>query len=134
MKLIVLIALLVPIVALSASVWGPMPDKHVEKIDAYLQQTLKDRDSVKSYAVSSVFQCKDSLRWNKKIWCSCIQVNAKNSFGAYTGTLTDAVEFNETTGQIILVFPAWKLNLDKKCAAAQWQDRDPTILASQPRS
>lgn len=134
MKPHLFLLLAVPGLAFAEKTWGPAPEHHIEKIDAYYMASLKDRDSVKTYAVSDLFQCKDSSRWNKRIWCACVKINAKNSFGAYTGTKVQAVLFDENSGEIRLEYEAWRLSMDKQCAAANYQDRDPLVLATPPRA
>jgi hypothetical protein len=71
---------------LAAAEYGPYPAQYQAKIATYLQTTLKDPESAR---ISTPFAPKKTFAGlNKPVygWGTCMGVNAKNSFGGYTGT------------------------------------------------
>ena len=106
---------------------GPRPADFRVAIDHYYAQTLKDPASVSVYRVSELFETTYPVGGFKKrrVWTACVQVNAKNSYGGYTGTTTDAVYFEGD--QILLVYEAWRV-LGKETCPAVMPDRDRALL------
>jgi len=75
----------------------PPPADALDRLDLYLQQTLRDPSSAQQYSVApEPFPC-FYLRWD---WCLCYRLNAKNGFGAYTGVKYGMVDFHPETGEI----------------------------------
>lgn len=66
--------------------YGPYPDKYQLKIANYLRSTLKDPDSAKLTEPLAPAKTYAGLSQPVYGWGTCIGVNAKNSFGGYTGS------------------------------------------------
>jgi len=75
--------------------YGPKPNNHEQAIKNELSIILKDPDSAK---IKYITKPKKNWYLNPKnfntkfdyAWLSCANINAKNSFGAYTGYKTHA--------------------------------------------
>lgn len=89
--------------------YGPMPVNYEAEIEAYFETILKDPYSAKySYRGSPVKgYCNEGLAYGGQVswygWAVPVQINAKNSFGAYTGFFNHWVFFNSSghiTGQV----------------------------------
>lgn len=119
--------LCVPLLLAAAKPVGPQPSDYGTAIDHYYAQALKDPASVSVYRVSGLFQTTYPMGGftKRRVWTACVQVNAKNSYGGYTGTQIDAVYFEGD--QILLVFEAWRVLGKEKCPDV-FSDRDKSAL------
>jgi hypothetical protein len=75
--------------SLTAADFGPFPTEHSTVLSAHLNATLKDPMSaqIRHYAGPATYAKAASLLAGPVYgWGTCYTVNAKNSFGAYTGT------------------------------------------------
>ena len=71
---------------MSAADYGPVPTNYESTIKDYLSQTLKDPYSADIKYLFEPRKDWSGLGGNKQFgYAVCAQVNAKNSFGAYTG-------------------------------------------------
>lgn len=66
--------------------YGPYPDNYVDIIRSYLTMYLKDPGSAQvKFTTSPTKQWSTYWGGVKYGWGICMQINAKNGFGAYTG-------------------------------------------------
>lgn len=70
---------------LAAADYGPYPDQYQAKIASYLQVTLKDPESARISTPFKPVKTYAGLNAPQYGWGTCMGVNAKNSFGGYTG-------------------------------------------------
>lgn len=71
---------------ISSAYYGDKPDDYQEMIKGYIKATLKDPDSAKFTWLND--PKKGWYMWRGKTkygWVVCVAVNAKNSYGGYTG-------------------------------------------------
>lgn len=91
--------------------YGGFPDNYQELIKAYMAETLKDPESAR-YSEFSAPRKEHAIASRRAIYgySSCVLVNAKNSYGGYTGSQQYWFFFqngkivrtqNATTGRII---------------------------------
>lgn len=80
--------------------YGSYPDHYQELIKAYMAKTLKDPDSAK-YTDFSTPRKEHAIANKRAIYgySSCVLVNAKNSYGGYTGN--QQIWFFYQNGQIV---------------------------------
>ncbi|MFL9608573.1 hypothetical protein ACKF11_00665 [Methylobacillus sp. Pita2] len=81
--------------------WGYLHDEHEYQEKRLIQEMLKDPDSAKFRFGSTQRMVKNVGGRPTLVWISYVFVNAKNSFGGYTGEKTYAF--------------AYKCNLTKDC-------------------
>lgn len=70
---------------LASADYGPFPHQFQVKLATYLQATLKDPDTAKLSAPIGPARTYAGLSAPVYGWGVCMGVNAKNSFGGYTG-------------------------------------------------
>jgi len=80
-----------------------VPVDYREKASAYLRRTLKDPYSVRDAQITEPAVIFVGLVNGGTAPGVCVQMNAKNSFGAYTGIQVTAVVFRD--GQVIAAIP-----------------------------
>lgn len=79
------------IVKPDAAAIGPYPDNFKQIIREYVEKSFFDPYSMKSVALS--YPTEGHIFFNQG-WIVCLQANAKNRFGAYTGLRTTAYLIN----------------------------------------
>ena len=87
---------------LPESAWGTIPDTHYVLETALIRKMLKDPDSGKFEQVKVYRHLIPSSEFSTTpipVWVSIVNVNAKNSFGGYTGA--KAYWFAWSNGKII---------------------------------
>jgi hypothetical protein len=78
---------------LATADYGPFPKDYQDTIRAYFDQTLKDPDSVRYKWRGEPSRGWETLGGKKFGWRVCVDVNAKNSYGGYTGYQTSYFMF-----------------------------------------
>ena len=101
-KIIVILALSLTLTACASSNAafdnGPTPLApldHRTAVSAYVKDVLKDPDSLRDFEIAQ--QPKYKLAYMKKRWMVCFFMNAKNSFGGYTGKTMHVAIFEGDT-------------------------------------
>jgi starvation-inducible outer membrane lipoprotein len=61
---------------------GPAPANYKEQVKQYIQRTLFDPYSIRGAAITQPFPKSYGF---SNIWAVCVEMNAKNRYGAYTG-------------------------------------------------
>jgi hypothetical protein len=85
----------------------PTDAQALEALQAYLGRTLKDPDSVKQFRVLTSptwTTWRGTGYWVNSMdggWLVCYELNAKNSYGGYTGLRTEGVVFHVNAGRLV---------------------------------
>jgi len=87
---------------------GPPPqlDQAVAVAHQTLKRTLKDYDSMKDFAVVGELApiTATTLGWNfEEAWMLCVEFNAKNSYGGYTGIQERGFPLRAHGGELVVV-------------------------------
>lgn len=103
---------------------GPPPEGWRKSVEDYLQTALKDPYSAVKRQSSTVWrgQFRTSTSWGKKIpaWAVCYAVNAKNSYGAYTGERFYLFLLSDD-GYLIEAMPSGEYKYSRTAAASEIQ-------------
>lgn len=78
------------------AVIGPAPENYKEVIKEYMLRTLLDPYSIRNASITEPFP--DPLPFTKG-WAVCVEMNAKNGYGAYAGLQRVGYEFER--GKIV---------------------------------
>lgn len=83
-------------------------------VDQYLRGSLKDYDSMKSFRVIFGPDAMTATTFNNNFdeaWLVCVEYNAKNSYGAYSGLQRQAVPMRILPNGTIEIVPpsGWKM-------------------------
>lgn len=65
--------------------YGQYPEAYEAVIKSYMGARLKDPDSAQYRFLNAPKQGWDAFGNKRYGWVTCVQINAKNSFGAFTG-------------------------------------------------
>jgi hypothetical protein len=86
--------------------FGPQPDpeRAADAVDQFLRMELRDRTSIRDYAVSGPYLYTDTLRSDAG-WHMCVRYNAKNAYGAYVGVQTSSVIIETMNGVLVARAP-----------------------------
>lgn len=99
----------------NAAIAARVPVDYREKVSVYLKRTLKDPYSVRDAQITEPAVIFVGLVNGGTAPGVCVQMNAKNSFGAYTGIQAAAVVFRD--GQVIASIPP----VFDTCTKSTWQ-------------
>ena len=114
---------------MSPASWPARPADHATAADRYLALTLKDPASVQLYQLSEPGMCQ--MPGFGARWCACVVVNAKNSFGGYTGAQRHLLVYAGDGVHSMLPDGPFSYTAEY-CGAWATQPRDPAaITASQ---
>jgi hypothetical protein len=73
--------------------YGPPPSDIEQAVEAYFQRTLKDPESaryeyetglIKVSCIQNIFKASQKSAWDP-YWAAVVRINARNSYGGYTG-------------------------------------------------
>ena len=104
-------------------------------IDSHLALTLKDPASVKQYQVTSKFAC-NGLAESPSGDCACWSANAKNSYGAYAGSVSNIVTlrcFSEFVCMVETSAPLSSRGAIEACSNAGYKPRDVQLIVAQAK-
>lgn len=100
---------------------GPMPTLQEALAVAHvaLRRTLKDYDSMKDFAVVGDIRpiSATNLSYNfEEAWLLCVEFNAKNSYGGYTGIQERGFPMRYVAGHLTVLSPVnWRTNNTDGC-------------------
>lgn len=86
---------------------APTESEALTALQQHLQRTLKDPDSIKQFRVltnPAWATWRGTGYWVNSMdggWLVCYELNAKNSFGGYTGLRTEGVVFHMNSGRLV---------------------------------
>jgi hypothetical protein len=117
----------------------PDTDQKVEAarvaVDHMLASTLKDPMSAIQYRLSEPFSCKDVLSPESAAkvpnGCMCYEVNAKNSFGGYTGSQLSIALLVKMDDRYVAVATGREtpsIRSVQRCASVGLQNRDANLI------
>lgn len=99
---------------------GPQPTKAQAEatIRAHLRRNLRDPDSMKDFAMLSgpdiVTGTNAGLNY-EKAWLVCVEYNAKNAYGGYTGLKSEAYPLRFSGGDLVVISRINWISADKNC-------------------
>lgn len=85
----------------------PSDSEALAALQAHLGRTLKDPDSIKQFRVLTSpawATWRGTGYWANSMdggWLVCYELNAKNSYGGYTGLRTEGVVFHVNSGRLV---------------------------------
>lgn len=84
---------------ISTADYGQYPENYEQIAKGFYNFTLKDPDSAQYRGISTPYRTYlgSRLEATQYGWLTCVTLNAKNSFGAYTGYSTDGLLINNGT-------------------------------------
>lgn len=95
-------------------------------MDLHLAMTLKDPMSAIQYMVSDAVECEDVSRTPASLsskWCVCYSVNAKNSYGGFTGAQIGVATLIRNEPPYLMVdVPSSLITKPSKCPNMQSRD------------
>jgi hypothetical protein len=104
-------------------------------VDRMLAATLKDPMSAMQYRISAAFSCREVLPVESAVktpdGCICYQVNARNSFGGYTGAelaLAQLLTAGDSYVAVSVPRDSMRLQAVAYCAKANMSSRDATFI------
>lgn len=99
---------------------GPKPSGEVAEavIRAQLSRTLRDPDSMKAFKVVSgpeEFSATNAGGNFERAWLVCVEYNAKNAYGGYTGLSSHAFPLRQHAGEWVVVSGINWRSMSKQC-------------------
>lgn len=104
---------------------APSDAEAVAALQAHLARTLKDPDSIKQFRVLTSpawATWRGTGYWANSMdggWLVCYEVNAKNSYGGYTGLRTEGVVFHVNSGRLVPIQEVNWSAIEPSCPARE---------------
>lgn len=99
---------------------GPRPTRAQAEavIRAHLGRALRDPESLRDFALLSgpdlVTGTNAGMNY-EKAWLFCVEYNAKNAYGGYTGIATESYPLRFSGSDLLIVSPINWVGADRRC-------------------